>query len=86
MLSVSPLRTPPAAREGHVPIFSERLLVVTDALGADGASQDIIVSNSTFFDLSGGAVKLGKSGERGGNFTRNPPLLVVHGSILTDCL
>ena len=35
------------------------------ALGADGASQDIIVSNSTFSDLSGGAVKLGKSGERG---------------------
>ena len=35
------------------------------ALGADGASQSIIVSNSTFDDLSGGSVKLGKSGERG---------------------
>jgi hypothetical protein len=35
------------------------------ALGADGASQGIIVSNCTFDDLSGGAVKLGKSGERG---------------------
>ena len=35
------------------------------ALGADGASQSIIISNSTFFDLSGGGVKLGKSGERG---------------------
>jgi hypothetical protein len=30
------------------------------ALGADGASQSIIVSNCTFDDLSGGAVKLGK--------------------------
>jgi hypothetical protein len=61
--------------------------VVTDALGADGASQDIIVSNSTFFDLSGGAVKLGKSGERGGNysFTSNLSFLVVHGTMLTDC-
>ena len=35
------------------------------ALGADGASQSILVSNSSFFDLSGGGVKLGKSGERG---------------------
>jgi hypothetical protein len=35
------------------------------ALGADGASQSIIVSNCTFTDLSGGSVKLGKSGERG---------------------
>ena len=35
------------------------------ALGVDNASQSIIVSNSSFFDLSGGGIKLGKSGERG---------------------
>jgi hypothetical protein len=35
------------------------------ALGADGASQSIIISNNTFLDLSGGSVKLGSSGERG---------------------
>ena len=35
------------------------------ALGADGASQSVIVSNCTFLDVSGGGVKLGKSGERG---------------------
>eukprot|EP01043_Picozoa_sp_COSAG02_P061182 COSAG02_NODE_8167_length_2681_cov_2.087529_2_plen_502_part_00 len=35
------------------------------AIGADGASQNIVVSNCTFDDLSGGAIKLGKSGERG---------------------
>ena len=34
------------------------------ALGADGASQSVIVSNCTFLDVSGGGVKLGKSGER----------------------
>ena len=35
------------------------------ALGAGGASQGIIVSNSTFTDCSGGGVKLGSAGERG---------------------
>jgi hypothetical protein len=35
------------------------------ALGADGASQNVVVSNCTFTDISGGGVKLGKSGERG---------------------
>jgi hypothetical protein len=35
------------------------------AFGADGASQSIVVSNCTFLDVSGGGVKLGKSGERG---------------------
>ena len=35
------------------------------ALGADGGSQSVIVSNSTFTDCSGGGIKLGSSGERG---------------------
>lgn len=35
------------------------------AVGADQGSQDVIVSNSTFLDISGGGVKLGSSGERG---------------------
>ena len=35
------------------------------ALGADGGSQDVIVSNSSFTDISGGGIKLGFSGERG---------------------
>ena len=35
------------------------------AIGADGGSQDIIVTNNTFLDVSGGGVKLGSSGERG---------------------
>eukprot|EP01052_Picozoa_sp_SAG31_P001462 SAG31_NODE_49_length_30599_cov_15.615016_22_plen_529_part_00 len=35
------------------------------ALGAQNASQNIIVSNCTFTDCSGGAVKLGNVGERG---------------------
>jgi hypothetical protein len=35
------------------------------ALGVDGGSQDVIVFNSTFLDISGGGLKLGYSGERG---------------------
>jgi hypothetical protein len=35
------------------------------ALGADGGSQDVMVSNNTFTDISGGGIKLGYSGERG---------------------
>ena len=35
------------------------------ALGADQGSQDVIISNSTFTDISGGGVKLGSAGERG---------------------
>jgi hypothetical protein len=35
------------------------------AIGANNASQSIIVSNCTFTDCSGGAVKLGNVGERG---------------------
>ena len=35
------------------------------AVGADQGSQDVIVSNSTFLDISGGGIKLGSSGERG---------------------
>ena len=34
-------------------------------LGADGGSQNVVVSNCTFQDCSGGAIKLGSSGERG---------------------
>ena len=35
------------------------------AIGAHNASQSIVVSNCTFTDCSGGAVKLGNAGERG---------------------
>jgi hypothetical protein len=35
------------------------------AVGADGGSSQIVVSNCTFRDISGGGVKLGSSGERG---------------------
>ena len=35
------------------------------ALGAHNASQDVVVSNCTFTDCSGGAIKLGNVGERG---------------------
>lgn len=35
------------------------------AVGADGGSQGIAVSNCTFDDISGGGVKLGSAGERG---------------------
>lgn len=35
------------------------------AFGADAGSQDVIVWNSTFTDISGGGIKLGFSGERG---------------------
>jgi pectate lyase len=47
------------------------------ALGANGGSQDVIVSNNTFADISGGGVKLGSSGERGAkapNVTLDPSL------------
>ena len=46
-------------------------------VAADGGSQDVIISNSTFVDCSGGAVKLGYSGERGDpgpNSTLDPSL------------
>eukprot|EP01047_Picozoa_sp_COSAG01_P100094 COSAG01_NODE_30001_length_625_cov_1.155894_2_plen_161_part_01 len=35
------------------------------ALGADQGSQQVVVSNCSFLDISGGGVKLGSSGERG---------------------
>lgn len=35
------------------------------AVGAYMGSQDVIVSNSTFTDISGGGIKLGSAGERG---------------------
>jgi hypothetical protein len=47
------------------------------ALGANGGSQDVIVSNSSFSDVSGGGVKLGSAGERGAkapNVTLDPSL------------
>lgn len=47
------------------------------ALGADQASSSVIVSNSSFLDISGGGVKLGSSGERGArapNVTLAPSL------------
>ena len=44
---------------------SFRHLGAVYALGAHNASQDIVVSNSTFTDCSGGAIKLGNVGERG---------------------
>ena len=34
-------------------------------MGVDGGSQGVVVSNSTFTDISGGGIKLGYSGERG---------------------
>ena len=65
------------------------------ALGADGGSQDIVISNSTFLDISGGGIKMGYSGERGvlqpqnnesSKFTSNLPLHAISGSILTGCV
>ena len=47
------------------------------ALGADGGSQDVVVSNCSFTDISGGGVKLGSAGERGApspNVTLDPSL------------
>ena len=49
----------------HVVNCSFSHLGAVYALGADGASQSVIVSNNEFHDLSGGSLKLGKSGERG---------------------
>ena len=44
---------------------------------ADQASSSVIVSNSTFLDISGGGIKLGSSGERGAkspNVTLEPSM------------
>ena len=49
------------------------------ALGVDGGSSSVVVSNNSFTDVSGGGVKLGFSGERGAkapNVTLDPSLQV----------
>ena len=60
------------------------------ALGADGGSQGVLVSNGTFTDISGGAVKLGYSGERGVSQPQNDPTmdpsLQDRGFVVSDCL
>ena len=58
------------------------------ALGADGGSQDMVVTNSTFLDISGGGVKLGKSGERGAPApaAETPPSEQDRGFLVQDCL
>jgi hypothetical protein len=58
------------------------------ALGADQGSQGVIISNCTFFDCSGGGIKLGSSGERGApapNVTLDPELQ-DRGFLVADCL
>ena len=59
----------------NVHVFRSHNLTFTDCtfsrlggvygLGVDGGSQGVVVSNSTFTDISGGGIKLGYSGERG---------------------
>ena len=58
------------------------------ALGADGGSSEIFVSNSTFLDISGGAIKLGKSGERGAKAPdpAMPPAEQDRGFVVSDNL
>ena len=58
------------------------------ALGAHSASQDVIVSNCTFTDCSGGAIKLGDVGERGapGPAVDLPVALQDRGFMVSDNL
>ena len=57
-------------------------------LGADGGSQNVVVSNCTFTDCSGGAIKLGSSGERGGPApsTNTSVADQDRGFLVSDCL
>ena len=56
------------------------------AIGAHNASQSIIVSNCTFTDCSGGAVKLGDVGERGAPSpgAATPPAQQDRGFLVSD--
>ena len=56
------------------------------ALGAHNATQDVVVSNCTFTDCSGGALKLGNVGERGapGPAVDLPIALQDRGFMVTD--
>ena len=57
-------------------------------IGVDLGSQDVLVTNSTFSDISGGGIKLGSSGERGApapNITLDPALQ-DRGFLVSDCL
>lgn len=57
-------------------------------IGVDLGSQNVLVTNSTFSDISGGAIKLGSSGERGApapNITLDPSLQ-DRGFLVSDCL
>ena len=58
------------------------------ALGAHNATQDVIVSNCTFTDCSGGAIKLGNVGERGapGPAVDLPVSLQDRGYLVSDNL
>ena len=58
------------------------------ALGADQGSQNVVISNCSFDDCSGGAIKLGSSGERGApspSVTLDPSLQ-DRGFLVSDCL
>ena len=54
--------------------------------GAHNASQSIIVSNCTFTDCSGGAIKLGDVGERGAPSpgAATPPAQQDRGFLVSD--
>lgn len=56
------------------------------ALGAHNATQDLVISNNTFSDCSGGAVKLGNVGERGapGPAVDLPVALQDRGYLVSD--
>eukprot|EP01050_Picozoa_sp_SAG11_P000458 SAG11_NODE_13_length_26388_cov_67.360341_30_plen_721_part_00 len=59
------------------------------AIGGDGGSQELVVFNSSFRDISGGGIKLGYSGER--SFTPAPnamldPSLQDRGFLISDNL
>lgn len=56
-------------------------------LGANNASQNIVISNCTFADCSGGAIKLGNVGERGypAPDPTTDPKLQDRGFLVSDC-
>ena len=58
------------------------------ALGGNEASQDVVVSNCTFTDCSGGGVKFGNVGERGAPSpaTNLPVAMQDRGFLISDNL